>query len=115
MLVIRGGPNLILAQPQVSAPDLWLATERAEPLPYRVQSGLLVAVHCTWACTRFMFDLTSHELLGLFSYDFQIGYPSSRSMGSPSFESPMFYCEFYLSALFDFLFFTVSELTISAR
>ena len=70
-----------------------------------------MGLHAVYVC---FFDLTS-KLLGLFSYDLQIGYPCSRSVGFPSFESPMFYCEFYLSTLFDFLFFTVSELTISAR
>ena len=50
LLAIRGVPSLILAQSQVLAPlnsHLWLATERAEPLPYGVHPSLVITLCCT--------------------------------------------------------------------
>ena len=70
--------------------------------------GLYAFVHAFYLAIEFFWGG------GLFSYGF--GYLCSRSMDSPSFESPMFYCKFYLSVflVYYFLFLIASELTISA-
>ena len=63
----QGGPNLILAQPQILAPlnSRVVGYRKGGATP--IQSPVCSGCSTLHMCTRFMFDLTSHELLGLFS------------------------------------------------